>query len=216
MSIFAKHVCARKLSQTGCARCGELGILEGTTVRVREGWRRVDALNHSDRLRVFSGGHRQAAQIQSENIWLDPFDCPAVVRPLRVPQGAIGNGSSLLLQQDMRVIFGNEAVDGAFGGAHVSIRAGDLIGFRNIALERTPPKKTRLFRISFDGEEAIKVAGGIWLLCPQTHENLNHLIDGAWDACKIGRHPVRHLTADEADVFLALQEAADAKALAHA
>lgn len=206
MSIFAKKVCARRVSETGCSRCGELGILEGTEVSVRGGWRRVETLDASDQLRVFSGGHRQATQILSEEIWLDPFDCPAVVRPLLVPKSVLGNDSTLRLQQDMRVIFESEMVEGTFEATHVSIRAGDLLGFRNIALERIPPQKARIFRILFDGVEAIEVARGVWLLCPQTHETLNVLIDGARDTCRIGGHPVRHLTADEAAVSLASQE----------
>jgi hypothetical protein len=216
MSIFPKRACARRLTETGCSRCGELGIIEGTAVSVRGGWRPIESLDASDHLRVFSGGHRQAAQIQCEEIWLDPFDCPAVVRPLLVPQGALGNDISLRLQQDMRVIFERETVEHVFETAHVSIRAGDLLGFRNIALEKVPPKKARIFRIFFDGVEAIEVAGGIWLLCSQTHETLNVLIDGTWDTCRIGGHPVRHLTADEAAVFLATQETPSNEALRHA
>ncbi len=212
MSIFSKKICARRLSETGCSRCGEIGVIEGTAVKTRDGWRSVDALDHSDRLHVFSGGYRRTAAIQSEEIWSDPFDCPAVVRPLFVPPGAIGNESALLLQQDIRVILEGETVGGAFEEAHVSIRAGDLLGFRDIALERTPPKKGRLFRIFFDDADAIEVNGGIWLLCPETHETLSSLIDGVHKFCKIGGRPVRHLTADEADVFLAVEEKIDAEA----
>lgn len=108
---------------------------------MREGWRPVESLDTLDDLRVFSGGHRRAAQIEREEIWLDPFDCPSVVRPLLVPQGALGNDMPLRLQQDMRVVFESVRADSVFGAAHVSLRAGELLGFRNIALEQIPPKK---------------------------------------------------------------------------
>lgn len=203
MSIFANKVCARRVTETGCSRCGELGIIQGTTVRVRGAWRMVESLDSSDCLAVFSGRHRQAAQLESEQIWLDPFDCPAVVRPLLVPQGALGNDCCFRLQQDMRVIFESKTLTNVFESAHVSIRAADLLGFQKIALEKTPPKDSRIFKIFFDGVDAIAVAGGVWLLCPQTHTTMNDLVDGNWDRCKIGRQSVRHLTADEAATFLA-------------
>lgn len=212
MSIFSKKVCARRLTETGCSRCGELGIIEGTAVSLRGGWRPVESLNVSDHLRVFSGGYRQIARLESEDIWLDPFDCPAVVRPLLVPQGALGNENSLRLQQDMRVIFPGKTVKGASETARVSLRAGDLLGFRNIALEKIPPKKVKIFRVFFDSVEAISVAGGIWLLCPQTHESLNVLVDGTWVAGRIGGYSVHHLNADQAGEFLAAQEAPSTEA----
>lgn len=176
-------------------------------VRVYGGWRPIGSLEMSDHVAVFSGGYRQPAQIKSEEIWLDPFDCPAVVRPLLVPQEAIGNDRCLRLQQDMRVVLDSGTRAGAFEAAHVSVRAADLCGFRNIALERTPPRKAMIHRVLFDGAEAIEVAGGTWLLCPPAHTPLNVLIDGSWGGEMIGARPVRHLTAGEAAVFLSAWDA---------
>lgn len=207
MSIFSNRVCARRVTETGCSSCGELGIIEGTAVGVRGGWRRVESLNMFDHLAVLSGSHRQTAEIVNEQIWMDPFDCPVVARPLLVPLGALGNDSCFRLQQDMRVIFASKTLASVFEATHVSVRAGDLLGFRKIALEAIPPKEIRIFRIFFDNIDAIAVAGGIWLLCPQRHTTMNGLVDGIWDRCEIGGQSVRHLTADEATVFLAAPQA---------
>lgn len=206
MSVFAKKACARRLSETGCSRCGALGIIDGTSVRLQDGWRPVGSLTSSDRFAIFSGGYGTSTRIESEAIWDDPFDCPSVVRPLVIPSGALGNDSPLRLQQDMRVILPGLA---RAGGVHISIRAADLQGFRNITLEATPPQGARIYRISFLEDEGIEIAGGLWVLCPQPHIPLGMLIDRKkLDRGRIGARPLRHLTAQEVGVFLPVWAAA--------
>lgn len=199
MSIFAKHVCARRLSDTGCSRCGALGVIDGTTVRLQDGWRPVGSLTSADRFAIFSGGYGTSTRIESEAIWDDPFDCPSAVRPLVIPPGALGNDGALWLQQDMRVILPGLTPE---GGTHVSIRAADLLGFRNIALEIDPPQGARIFRILFPQDEGIKIAGGLWVLCPQPHVPLSTLMEGRLDRGWIGGRPLHHLKPQEAADFM--------------
>lgn len=204
MFPFSRHVCARKLSEIGCARCGAPGFVAGTKLRVRGGWRAVETLCAEDHLHLFPQGDAPAVALSQEAIWIDPFDCPAVVRPLQVPPGALGNDCAFLLQQDMRVLMHDPAARAAFGTAHVTVRGGDLIGFCGIA-PGTPPIRAALVGISFAAEQLVMVAGGTWVLCPPQTRALDALTGP--DAVSVfSGHKVRHLTAEEADVFLAAQE----------
>lgn len=144
MSLFNHHVCARRLSETGCARCGAQGLIEGNLLRITSGWRPIETLMPHDALCVFPSGTVRLDAIEAEDIWLDPVDCPDRVQPLGVPAGALGNTVFLLLQQDMRVLMHDPNLGAALGTADVTIRAGDLIGFRGIA-PVPPPRRADSF-----------------------------------------------------------------------
>jgi len=205
LSLFNHHVCARSLSETGCAHCGAQGLIEGSLLRSASGWRPVEALMPHETLCVFPGGTVRLDGIEAEDIWRDPVDCPDRVRPLGVPVGALGNTDFLLLQQDMRVLFHDPDLDAALGTADVTIRAGDLIGFRGIC-PLAPPRRARLFRIALASEALLLVGGGVWLLYTPPICSLSRLAEGDGATSIIGGRSIRHLTAEKADVVLALQE----------
>lgn len=208
MSLLGHHVCARMLSETGCARCGAQGLIEGSLLRSTSGWRAVEALTRHETLCAFPHGTVRLERIRTEEIWFDPVDCPHGVRPLGVPVGALGNTDFLLLQQDMRVLFRDPDLDPALGTADVTIRAGDLIGFRGIA-PVAPPRKARLFRLDLASEELIAAGGGAWLLCTPEICPMDRLAEGDGAISVIGGRRIRHLSAEEADIILALQERRD-------
>lgn len=215
MPLFKKQVCAIRRSEAGCSMCSIRGIVEGTYVHVESGWQPVETLDHLDRWAVLSGGYRPATRLSSHEVWQDTRDCPSVARPLIVPQGALGNDEHLWMQQDTRVILQSAPFSDLVGTTHVSLRAGDLIGERGIELADTPPTRAFIYRVFFDEIDAVQIAGGLWQMCAPTCNNLNLFSMGDYDQCRIGRHVVRHLTRDEALMFLLAQDAAGTHDITH-
>ncbi|MGR3461619.1 MAG: Hint domain-containing protein [Roseovarius sp.] len=211
MFPFSRHVCSRRLTETGCARCGASGLVEGTALRVRGGWRRVEQIDRHDPLHVFPKGRMKPDELSRERIWLDPVDCPSVVRPLEVPPHALGNREAFLLQQNVRVLMHDPELRQHLGTGHVTIRAGDLAGFRGIALT-DPPRGAHLFRPVFCSEQFVLAAGGAWLLCPPLTQTASLLVEDNGLRSVIGGRMIRHLDAEEADAFLAAQESRDHEA----
>ncbi|WP_129590300.1 Hint domain-containing protein [Roseovarius nitratireducens] len=211
MFPFSRHVCTRRLTETGCARCGAPGLIEGTALRVRGGWRRAEKIDRHDHLHVFPKGRMKPDELTRERIWLDPVDCPSVVRPLEVPPHTLGNREAFLLQQDMRVLMHDTELRQHLGTGHVTIRAGDLAGFRGIVLA-DPPRGAHLFRLVFRSEQFVLAAGGTWLLCPPLTQTASLLAGDDGLRSVIGGRMIRHLDAGEADAFLAAQESRDLEA----
>jgi len=208
MFPFSRHVCAHRLTETGCSRCGAAGLVDGTALRVRGGWRRIDRIESHDQLHVFPKGRMQPGELSRERIWLDPIDCPHVVRPLAVPPHALGNREGFLLQQEMRVLMHDPDLRPYLGTGYVTIRGGDLDGFRGIA-PTDPPKGARLVRPVFAAEEFVLVAGGAWILCPPHTQTLGLATGDGGLRSVIGGRMIRHLDAGEADAFLTAQEQSD-------
>ncbi|RXV63818.1 hypothetical protein C6W92_09095 [Roseovarius sp. A46] len=211
MFPFSRHVCTRRLTETGCAHCGASGLVEGTALRVRGGWRKAEQIDRHDHLHIFPKGRKQPEEVTRENIWLDPVDCPAVVHPLAVPPHALGNREAFLLQQDMRVLMHDPGLRPHLGTGHVTIRGGDLIGFRGIT-PADPPKGAGLIRPIFAAEEYVLVAGGAWIQCPPSIRVLDPAAEDDGLRSVIGGRMIRHLDTEEADAFLAAQESRDHEA----
>jgi len=175
-------------------------------VRCGAQWRAVEELNPNDTVSGTSGARLRPESLHSETIWQEPFNCPNAARPLLVPVGALGNTEPFLLQQEMRVLLSDRDAKEAFGTAHVTVHAGDLIGFRGISVAQ-PPKMARLFRITTRHPDFILIAGGAQVLCqPRFQELLSAEVISADKLQRIGSRYVRHLTHEEADTFLLLME----------
>lgn len=182
--------------------------MEGTSIRLENGWRQVETLSGEDRVRVGPASGLKPSSVLQKEIWLDPFDCPAVVRPLLVPRGALGNDVDFLVQQDMRVVMQDDAALDIFGTSVVSARAADLEAFRGIRLAN-PPKRARLTTIAFESEQMVEVAGGASVICPPLTHDIGTMIRRDTSVSLIGGQKVRHLTSAEADAFLAVLESED-------
>ena len=194
------------LSDIGCSFCGGIGFVEGTPIRLASGSRVVETLSREDRIQVSPTAAMNPSAVQQREIWLDPFDCPAVVRPLLVPPGALGNQTEFLLQQDMRVIMHDSDLVDAIGTGFVSVRAADLEAFRKIRLA-DPPKRARLITVAFEAEQMVEVAGGAWVICPPLTRDIGAMIRNDTSVSVIDGQKVCHLTSSGSDAFLAMQEA---------
>lgn len=202
MHLFSRHVCHRKFSQIGCGPCGAPGFVAGTRLRARDGWRAVETVERATQLCTIPAGTARPTGVRAERIWLDPVDCPHVVRPVHVPPGALGNTAPFLVQQDMRVVFHDPGAADILSADAVTIRAGDLIGFAGIA-EAQPPRRKTLVRLTFSQPVVLEVAGGAQILCQPTLLDPGALIDQDPRILQTGGLTLRHLDAAQADAYLA-------------
>ena len=202
MGLFSRHVCHRKFAQIGCAPCGAPGFVAGTRISTRHGWRAVETIERATRVCTIPTGTARPTGVAAERIWLDPVDCPHVVRPLQVPPGALGNTAPFLMQQDMRVVFHDPEAADILGADAVTIRAEDLISFAGIA-ETQPPRRKTLVRLAFSKPVVLGVAGGARILCQPAVLDLATLAGQDPRILEIGDLTLRHLDAAEADAYLA-------------
>jgi len=202
MHILPHRTCHRKSSPVGCARCGAAGLIAGTRLRTAHGWHAVEKLDRATELCTMPSGTARPTGVKGERIWLDPVDCPLVVRPLRVPPGALGNEAAFLLQQDMRLVFHDPEASRILGADAITIRAGDLKGFAGIK-EATPPRRKELVMLDFAQPVVLEVAGGARILCEPALRDPGALIDGTPELERAGSLLLRHLDAAQADAYLA-------------
>lgn len=208
MFFFPKRTCEVRKSSVGCTQCSVPGIIEGTAVRAASGWRSIEKFESTDQWEVLSGGHRRASNLGSRIVWRDTVSCPANVRPLIVPEGALGNDEHVWVQQETRLVFDSAPFTDLVDATHVSIKAADLVGIRGIEIADEPPTAVRVYQVIFDDAEAVQIAGGLWQLCAAPCNSMDLLSDDSWDLSRIGRNTVRHLTADEAVMFFGALDAA--------
>lgn len=208
MFFSRNRACEIRRSETGCSQCGLPGIIEGTTVRTASGWRPIETIDISDQWSVLSGDPRPSLRFSRHDIWHNTVSCPTSVRPLLVPEGALGNDESVLVQQDSRLVFESSPFTDLVDASHVSIKAGDLIGIHGIEITDTPPSAVRVFQPQFEASDAIQIAGGLWQLCEAPCAGLDIIADDAWEVSRIGRNTVRHLTTDEAVMFFGALDSA--------
>lgn len=205
MSLMKRRVCAYRHLDAGCSRCGGSGLVEGTHLTTHDGPWPLGALEQGARLPVFPGGERVLEAIAHERIWLDPIDCPSVVKPIEVPEGALGNARAVLLQADTRILFHDEAMIETLGNAWLTLRAGDLEGFRGIG-QVEPPRQARLYRLQFEDVEFVTIEDAFQVLVVPSFITLDKAV--GWSGLRrwFGSQEVAHLGPEQADAYLAVLE----------
>ena len=188
--------CKDMLGPAGCSRCTELGLLQGTPVRTRLGYRPIESLTFQDELAVFPHGFRRLSSIRQHMAFRDPVSCPTCTLPVLVPAGALGIHGALILQHDMRVLVTDPDLRGVLGTGHVTIRACDLVGFRGIAFAQ--PQPMCLIVLAFETEEIITIDDGFRVVVPP--ETLAIAPD---PAASFGGTRVYPLSAHQAEDYLA-------------
>lgn len=146
----------------GATITGIAGLLDGTRIATRLGWRPVEALSLGDEVLTFDHGMQRITDIQSE--LYDSGTRPGQ-RPVRIPEGALGNRRDLWLMPDQGMLVECDAVQDPLGDPFIVVPAQALEGFRDIAL--TPTESTfEATILTFAQDEAIYVEGGMLAFCP--------------------------------------------------
>ncbi|WP_372615395.1 Hint domain-containing protein [Aquicoccus sp.] len=205
MSLMKRRVCAYRHLDAGCSRCGGSGLVEGAHLATQDGQWPLGALEEGARLPVFPGGERLLTAIGHERIWLDPVDCPSVVKPIAVPEGALGNAHAVLLQADTRILFHDEAMIEPLGVAWLTLRAGDMEGFRGIG-QVEPPRQARLYRLQFEDAEFVTVEDAFQVLVVPVFITMDKAVGRSGLRRWFGSQEVVHLDQEQADAYLAFLE----------
>ena len=188
--------CSRMMSATGCGRCTELGLLEGTLVRTRLGYRPIETLTMQDELAVFPHSFKRLDSMRHHLAYVESAACPHTALPVLIPAGALGIHGELVLQHDMRVLLTDPDLRPILGTSNITIRAADLVGFRGISLIR--PQTMRLVVLAFESEEVITIDDAFRVVVPPEKTRIGQKPGTGW-----GGVAVYPLNANQAEDYLA-------------
>jgi hypothetical protein len=91
--------------------------------------------------------------------------CPALLWPLHVPAGALGNQYPMTLLAEQSVMIESDSGDMLFGDPFQLLSAADLDGVRGI--ERRMPRSEHLvIQLQFDNDEVVFANSGALIFCP--------------------------------------------------
>ena len=141
------------------------GLIGGTRVATPRGWCPVEILHPGDSVLTFDHGMQTVREIGRSTPWSGAVLFGPADWPLRVPAGALGNRSDLLLQPRQPVLLESDFAESRFGDPFAQVQAATLLGVRGIV--RVPPSpRLEAFTLRFPGAEVIFASAGALCLCP--------------------------------------------------
>lgn len=152
------------------------GLLAGTCVETRAGWRAVETLRTGDTVQTLDGGLRRIAAIDRR--WTMP-GMPAPV--VQVDGGVFGNCAELFLLPDQHVLLDLDPSDPATGGLPDALAvlapATALLALPGVRmLRRTAP--VQAVTLMFAEEELVWAATGVLAHCPAVRHGAAALPQG--------------------------------------
>jgi len=167
--LFGKIATARKTELSaaydGGAHSATSGLVSGTRVAGRRGWRPVEAVAVGDEILTFDDGLQNVVRIRRTPYWTGHGACPEALWPLFVPAGAIGNRVEIWLLPEQLVIIENDAADELMGDAFAMIPAHTLEGYLGIE-RRAPCAEFELVTLYFEDEQVVFSNCGALFHCP--------------------------------------------------
>ena len=139
------------------------------------------------------GGLRPLAEIEIRPLW--PTAAETLVH---VPGGALDNCDALHLLPGQHLLVASPIIRAVLGMPHVLIRAGDLDGFRGIAVQQ-PATTIDMVQLHFSQEEVVFLNSGTLAHCGAVHHPVHHR-----PAHRGGAGHFTTLTQEQASACLAL------------
>jgi Hint domain len=141
------------------------GLIAGTALETRTGWRDIAMLAAGDRVYTYDGGVREIRRL--DRIFFDLDEMPGAPDLLvQVPGGALNTCSDVLALPDQEILLQSlyleEKTDNPIG----LVRLGDLVGLAGIRPVR-PQGVQQAIRPVFDEDEVVWANTG--LLCHVSH-----------------------------------------------
>ena len=122
----------------GGLRLSLTGLVSGTKVATKLGWRLVEAITVGDEVLTFDEGLKPVVRVQSEVVTVAQMAVNPENWPVYVPAGAIGNQTELWLLPEQLVVIENDAAEAVTGDAFAPIPAQALVGL--LGIERRRPE----------------------------------------------------------------------------
>ncbi len=137
------------------------GLVSGTRVATRQGWRAVEAISEGDEVLTFDDGLQRVTRIRRTRL----TRCLRKHLPLCVPVNALGNRTALWLLPDQAVVIESDAAEALVGDAFAAIPASTLEGL--LGIERVIPNgEIVIVTLYFDDEQMVFTNAGVLLHCP--------------------------------------------------
>ncbi|MEL6913628.1 MAG: Hint domain-containing protein [Pseudomonadota bacterium] len=116
------------------------GLLHGTRVATRAGWRDVEAVAIGDAVLTFDHGFQTVMGIEHVMNWPDHETCPDQAAPLEVPVGALGNAEKVWLLPRQLVLVESDLAETLTGDPFAIVTVDTLAGWKGIGpvLPRAP------------------------------------------------------------------------------
>lgn len=143
------------------------GIVAGTKVASRMGWRPVEAIAAGDEVLTFDGGLQAVVAVERRTVVSDACNTPEEDWPLFVPAGALGNREEMLMLPGQTVLIESDAAEEAFGDPFALIPAVALDGFRGIT-RIVPEARLEIVTLHFAQDEIVFANVGALFHCPRT------------------------------------------------
>jgi len=140
------------------------GLMAGTQVATRMGWRDVAAIAVGDEVMTFDGGMQPVTEVPRRHITTKGDLSHGDDWLIFVPAGALGNRNDMSLLPNQAVMIEADAAEEAFGDPFVTIPALALDGFRGIT--RVPPaQEIEFVTLAFAQDQMVFAEGGALVLC---------------------------------------------------
>ena len=186
------------------------GLVAGTKVATREGWRPVEGILAGDECLTFDGGLQPVVQVTRRTLERDALRSDPANWPLIVPAGALGNREEMILLPDQSVLVESDTAEAVFGDPFAMIPALALTGLRGI--HRAPPQAAfEVITLGFACEEVVYANAGALFHCPARTDLLSDACGAVYSTLSLDRAEllVRHLDLEDrgrADPARARQE----------
>lgn len=144
------------------------GLVSGTVVATRQGWRRVEDLAVRDQVLTLDHGLQPIVAIQRNSYWTTGQAASPAAIPLHVPGGALGNETALYLMPDQKILL-EHASDANRDDPYRVMKADVLDGVNGIS-RMAARTRLEVTRLNFGREALVYVDGAVLAYCAGSEE----------------------------------------------
>ncbi|CUK05959.1 hypothetical protein RUE5091_02786 [Ruegeria denitrificans] len=144
------------------------GLVHGTKVATKGGWKLVEELQVGDLIRTLDNGFKAVSRIATDCITVPPDETKAESMPIRIPSHAAYNGRPVWLMPEQGVALDNTKLSHDPITLPVSlpvVSARLLSGMFRIT-SKVPASYFDISTLFFDQDEVIYIEGGFRAFCP--------------------------------------------------
>ncbi|MCA1776857.1 MAG: Hint domain-containing protein [Loktanella sp.] len=174
------------------------GLVAGTKVATKMGWRVVEAIAPGDMVLTFDGGMQEVKNVTRQVVWAGGDLRDPDSWPLFVPAGALGNQADMSLMPGQAVLVESDTAEAVFGDPFAMIPAKALDGFRGIT-PTAPSPRIEVVTLEFAQDEVVFANIGALFFCPAAVDIFSDRAEATY-AC---------LTLEQADLLVSFLEEED-------
>lgn len=140
------------------------GLIGGTQVLVRDGWRLVEDLLPGEEVLTFDNGYQPLQAIRRVRHWEAGPKTARALWPLAIPPDVLGNKIPMVLAPGQPVLIESDVAENYYGDPFAMVRAASLHGRQGIK-PIAPPEGIQGYQLGFRKDEVIYVNGSTLTLC---------------------------------------------------